>query len=66
MTRLAVLALPLAILAASARADEAKGEKIEHAVYDGYFEKNNSGLKGDTSLLAFTDQEGFDKVFAAR
>ncbi len=67
MTRIALFALSFALLPCSARAaDEAKGEKVEHTVYDAYFEKNNSGLKGDTSLLALTDQAGFDKVFAAR
>lgn len=28
-----------------------------------YFEKNNSGLKGEKSYLVFTDQAQFDKVF---
>ena len=28
-----------------------------------YFEKNNSGLTGEKSYLAFTDQQQFDRVF---
>jgi hypothetical protein len=65
--RAALLAVPLALLAGSARgADEAKGDKVEFTAYDGYFEKNNSGLKGDVSYLMFTDKDAFDKVFAAR
>jgi hypothetical protein len=66
MTRLAIFTVSLALLTFSARADEAKGEKTGYTVADGYFEKNNSGLKGDTSFLTFTDKAGFDKVFAAR
>ncbi|QJW92766.1 hypothetical protein [Frigoriglobus tundricola] len=67
MIRLALLALGLSPLSFSARAaDEAKGEKVEYTVYDGYFEKNNAGLKGDASFLALTDKDAFDKVFAAR
>src|SRR4051812_13498215 len=31
--------------------------------YDSYFEGNNSGLKGETSYLAFTGQAQFDKIF---
>lgn len=33
--------------------------------YDSYFEKNNSGLLGNTSYLVFAHQEQFDKVFGA-
>ncbi|MBY0459110.1 MAG: hypothetical protein K2V38_17375 [Gemmataceae bacterium] len=70
MFRFALLAACLfaAVTAATpAQADDAaKGEKVAHTSYDGYFEKNNAGLKGDASYLALTGQEGFDKVFAAR
>jgi hypothetical protein len=31
--------------------------------FHSYFEKNNSGLKGDRSYLALTSQKQFDKVF---
>jgi hypothetical protein len=62
--------VPLALLAtlhpASARPDEAKGEKVEYTVYPDYFEKNDAGLKGDRSFLAFTTKEAFEKVFALR
>ena len=67
MIRLALLAIPLACLSLSARAaDEPKGEKIEYTTYPDYFEKNNSGLKGDVSFVAFTDKDAFAKVFSLR
>lgn len=72
MLRHVLLAVPLAFLVtggfhpALACADEAKGEKIEYATYPDYFEKNNSGLKGDLSFIAFTSKDGFEKVFALR
>lgn len=50
----------------SCAADEAKGEKVEFATYSDYFEKNTSGLKGESSYLEFTDRDAFDKVFALR
>ncbi|MGH9765541.1 MAG: hypothetical protein ACREDR_27910 [Blastocatellia bacterium] len=31
--------------------------------YDSYFEGNDSGLKGKTSYLVFTDKSKFDKIF---
>jgi hypothetical protein len=37
--------------------------RIEYTVHSGYFEKNNSGLKGEASYLAITARETFDKVF---
>ena len=33
--------------------------------YESYFEKNNSGLKGDKSFLMLGSQKQFDKVFGA-
>jgi hypothetical protein len=60
-----LLALTL-ILAGSALAEdkvEPKGDKVAVDIHDSYFEKNNSGLKGDESFLAFTDQAAFDKTF---
>jgi hypothetical protein len=65
MTRPALFAVAVALLAAPAGADEAKGEKVEFAVHDGQFEKNNAGLKGDQSFLLITTRAGFDKVFGA-
>jgi hypothetical protein len=43
--------------------DEPKGDKVEFTVHDGYFESNKSGLKGDASFLAFTNDESFNKIF---
>src|SRR5262249_47701211 len=61
---LSLLCLPLFVVAAPAT-DEAmaKGKKIDFAVHDGHFEKNNSGLKGDSSYLVFNERQAFDKVF---
>lgn len=72
MLRLALLAVPLTAFLTDglhprlAVADEAKGEKIAYITYPDYFEKNNSGLKGDQSFIVFTNKEGFEKVFALR
>jgi hypothetical protein len=56
----AVLALVLPVGGA-----EGKNAKVEYDVHTGHFEKNNSGLKGDASYLAFTDKAGFDAVFGS-
>jgi hypothetical protein len=54
----------LLTLAAAGLADEAKGKPVEFKAYTKpYFEKNSSGLKGEASFLAITNQAGFDKVF---
>jgi hypothetical protein len=67
MFRASLLAVSLTFLAFGVRAaDEAKGEKVEFTTYPDYFEKNNSGLKGDSSYLVLTDKEGFEKVFGLR
>jgi hypothetical protein len=68
MKRLLALAvtflLPLAAFSAPADdKDEPKGDKVEFTVHDGYFESNKSGLKGDSSFLAFTDDDAFKKIF---
>jgi hypothetical protein len=64
MTKALLLATALGLSApVVVAADEAKGKTVDAQVHSGYFEKNNSGLKGDTSYLAFTDQEGYDKTF---
>jgi hypothetical protein len=57
------LAATLLFTLAAAADDKTKEDKIDFAEYQGHFEKNTSGLKGDASFLAFTDREGFDKVF---
>jgi len=41
----------------------AKVSKVAYQVYKNYFESTKSGLEGDKSFLAFTDQMAFDKVF---
>ncbi|HZT81027.1 MAG TPA: hypothetical protein VFA26_12420 [Gemmataceae bacterium] len=56
----------LALAAVATAADdkaEAKGKPVDYEVYTSYFQKNNSGLKGDQSFVAITTQEGFDKIF---
>jgi hypothetical protein len=58
----------LAALTVSARADdkakaEAKGKEVEYTAYPGYFEKNDSGLKGDASYLAISTPKLFDATF---
>jgi hypothetical protein len=58
----------LALLPLAAAADdkaEAKGKETGYEVHNGHFEKNNSGLKGDSSYLAFTDWKSFEKVFGS-
>jgi hypothetical protein len=56
--------LPLVAFAAPADdKSEAKGEKVEFTLHDGYFESNKSGLEGESSFLAFTDDDGFKKIF---
>ena len=67
MTRFALLAISFVALTLSAfGADEAKGDKAAHTVYDAYFEKHTSGLKGDATYIALVGKEGFEKAFAAR
>ncbi len=40
------------------------GKKIEFTVFTRpYFEKNNSGLKGDKSFLVIEDRQKFDSIF---
>lgn len=53
----------VASIAGAADKDEAKGKAVKHEVYSSYFEKNNSGLKGDASYLAVRSGEEFDKLF---
>jgi hypothetical protein len=61
---LTLFVLPLIAHAAPAPDDDtAKGKEVKFEVHDGHFEKNNSGLKGDSSYLVFTDRDAFDKVF---
>jgi hypothetical protein len=59
----ALASLAPAGLAPAADEAKAKGDPVEYQVYNGYFESNKSGLKGDASFLAFTDAKAFDRVF---
>jgi hypothetical protein len=43
--------------------EEAKGKKVDFEVYKPYFEKNNSGLKGEPTYTILQTRESFDKVF---
>jgi hypothetical protein len=60
---LAVTSWAAWITPAPAAAKKLKGKKVAYQRYDGYFEKNNSGLTGEASYLALTNQRAFDKVF---
>src|SRR5580658_7116741 len=56
--------LTAAVVLPAASASLDKGEKVEYKTYSApYFEKNNSGLKGEASFLVLPDKESFDKVF---
>ncbi len=42
-----------------------KDAKVEYTQYPrGYFEKNTSGLKGESSYLVITDKAKFDEIFS--
>jgi hypothetical protein len=61
MTRWAlVLALGLTAVAA---ADDTKAKAVKFDVHSGYFESNRSGLKGESSYLAFSDPTSFKNTF---
>lgn len=40
-----------------------KSAPVKYDTYDKYFERNDSGLEGDTSFLAFRTQNQFDRIF---
>ncbi len=40
-------------------------QEMKFVIHSGHFEKNNSGLKGDSSYLSILDQPAFDKVFGS-
>jgi hypothetical protein len=61
--RTLVCLLAVGLLATSGRTDETKPKEIAFQIHNGYFESNRSGLKGESSFLAFTDPEEFGKVF---
>ncbi len=57
--------IPLALASSrgwAADKAEAKGEKVEHKVYNSYFVSNKADLKGETSFLALIDAEALHKV----
>jgi hypothetical protein len=60
-----LLAMMTLLSAPQAFAQEGgEGHELDFHRYDSsYFEKNNSGLKGEKSYLVLTTQEQFDKVF---
>jgi hypothetical protein len=53
----------LAVVALASAGDRARGKKVDYALHSGYFEKNNSGLTGESSYLALATKKDFDKVF---
>lgn len=58
------IAAGLSALTAAAADEIPKGDKVESKVYARpYFEKNTSGLMGETTCLALADQKAFDMVF---
>ena len=63
MTRRLMTLVALALFVPLCSAEAKKNVKVEYELNTGYFEKNNSGLKGDASYLAFTDKAAFDAVF---
>jgi hypothetical protein len=52
-----------ALAAPAADEDKAKGKEVKYEEYNGHFQKNDAGLKGDASYLTFSDRAAFDKVF---
>jgi hypothetical protein len=63
LATLVALCLPPLLAAAPDREEAAKGKKVKYERYNGYFEKNSSGLTGGSSYLVFTNRDAFDKVF---
>jgi hypothetical protein len=59
----AAIGLVLLLLARPAAGDEPKGKAAPFNIHSGYFEKNNAGLKGESSYLALASQKKFDKIF---
>lgn len=59
MFGLLVFARPNAVAGDS----ESTGKPFDYTVHSGYFEKNNSGLKGTSSFLLISDAKTFDQVF---
>jgi hypothetical protein len=65
-TAFVLLALAVCGFAQTSGGKTAKSEtEVNFQKFDSYFEKNNSGLKGDKSYLALASQKQFDKVFGS-
>src|SRR4051812_34929331 len=58
-----MLGLTLTVLALAAPVPAKPDTKpVECVVHSGHFERNTSGLTGETSAMVFTDAEGMGKV----
>lgn len=58
-----LFAIDCAAQTTSAGKTAAQSASLEFQKYENYFEKNNSGLIGATSYLAFKNQKQFDRIF---
>jgi hypothetical protein len=64
MTRFGLLIVVLWSIASSVADDKTDGDKVSHEIYQRpYFEKNNSGLKGDRSHLVLKSNDDLDRYF---
>ena len=63
MRRFLAALFAVTVCTAAVAEDKPKGEKLDLGTFGGHFEKNNSGLKGDSSFLLIPDTAAFDKVF---
>ena len=63
MRRLIALLIATVFAATVHAEDKPKGEKLDIGTFGGHFEKNNSGLKGDSSFLLIPDYDQFEKLF---
>ena len=62
---LSISAIACALLPVFAAPSHQASNKVPYQTYNSYFESNQSGLKGASSFLAFTNQSTFDKVFGS-
>jgi hypothetical protein len=63
MNRLLVTLFALTAFAAVGRAADEPAKGLSAPTRTGHFEKNTSGLKGETSFLVLRDIDSFEKVF---
>ena len=59
---IAIMAAALTFLFGAPASDD-KAAKPAFVVHSGYFESNKSGLKGESSFLAFTNNKAYDNIF---